>query len=303
MIALMSLHLLADIGGTSSRLALAEGATLRADSLRRYDNDAAGTPEDLLRRYVGETGARPVAACIAAAGPVAGDAVQLTNRAWHITRAQVAAATGAAKIVLLNDLQAMGYALAAPGIAGSKLTRTRLVLALGTGSNAAVAHATPAGIFVPPGEHGYLTLPFTTLEDIPLLAALAQDFGAPVIETALSGAGLSRLHRVLAGESRPPQDITAPAPGCEASLAAALRLLGATLGSLALIHLPYGGIYLAGSVGRALYPHLSDPGFRRHFGSRGAYSDLVASMPLRLIEDDGAALHGAALCLEQVSTG
>ncbi|MDQ2088559.1 glucokinase [Marimonas arenosa] len=292
--------LVADIGGTTSRFALSDGVRLRHDSIRRIANVRASGIAVLLQEYLKDVEVTPAVVCLAAAGPVSGETIRLTNRNWQISRAEIARATGCTDVVLLNDLQAMGYALAVSGIAGSAIEQPRLVLALGTGNNAAVAHPLPDGkVWVPPAEHGYHSLPFTTPEDASLLAALIQDFGSSAIEAALSGPGLRRLHRLRTGESRPADDIAAPAPGCEATLAAALRLLGAYLGSLALTHLPYGGLYLAGAVGRALYQHLSDPGFQHHYGARGAYSDLMRQFPLRLITDEAAPLHGAALCLAQ----
>ncbi|WP_137700378.1 glucokinase [Marimonas lutisalis] len=291
--------LLADIGGTNSRLALSDGATLRPGSVRNIANDGVAGIETLLAEYLSDTGARPAAVCVAAAGPVQGDRVQLTNRDWSTNRAALARATGCDAIVLLNDLQAMGYALACPDIAGSVLSHTRLVVAIGTGINVAVAHSLGGRVFVPPSESGYLSLPFTGKADAAALARIAADFGAPVAEAVLSGPGLARVHRVLAGQARAPHDITARAPGTEASLALVLRVLGAYLGSLALAHLSYGGIYLAGSVGRALFRWCDGPDFTGPFSDRGAYRDIVTSMPLRLIENDSAALHGAALCLAQ----
>lgn len=296
--------LLADIGGTSSRLALSDGPRLRSESLRILANDSQPDPATMIAGYLAETGARPGAVCLAAAGPVTGDTVRLTNRAWSLSRAEIEAVTGCAAITLMNDLQAMGHALAAPQIAGSPLRQPRLVLAIGTGINAAVAHPLPDGsAFVPAAEHGYLTLPFTHPDDASLLAALVADFGSPAMEAGLSGAGLARVHRLLTGETRPPQDIAAGAHGTEASLSFVLRLLGAVLGSLALVHMPHGGIWLAGSVGRALFAHLDRAEFREAYGRRGAYSDLIAGFPLHVIEDDSAPLHGAALCLSQALPG
>lgn len=294
-----ALALVADIGGTHSRLALAENGALRGDTLRRFDNDDHSDFADLLRLYLGDTGARPAGLCLAAAGAVQGDAVSLTNRPWHITGSDLTRLTGCRRIILLNDLQAMGFALAVPAIAGSPLSQSRLVLAIGTGLNAAVAHAHAGKIHVPAAECGYTTLPFTTKADAPYLARIAAAFGAPMVEAILSGPGLVRAHHALTGETRTAQEITSAAPGTDASLALALRVLGATLGSLALTHLPLGGIYLAGSVGRALFAHLERPDFRQHFAARGTYSELVTSFPLRQISDDTAPLHGAAFCLAE----
>lgn len=300
-----TLALTADIGGTHSRLALSENGALRPDTIHRFRNDDHADFSDILTSYLRESGARPSALCLAAAGPVTNEGVTLTNRAWVISKSDLATLSGCRDITLINDLQAMGYALAVPEIATGPLTRTRLVLAIGTGINAAVAHPHAGKVYVPPGETGYISLPFTTQADASLLARIATRFGAPAVESVLSGAGLSRTHHALSGTSRAPQEITAakPHPDTAPTLALVLRVLGATLGSLALIHLPFGGLYLAGSVGRALFAHLDSPDFQAHYAQRGAYSDLMNSFPIRLISDDTAPLHGAAICLAQGQTG
>ncbi|MDU8929723.1 glucokinase [Alisedimentitalea sp. MJ-SS2] len=279
--------LVADVGGTSSRLALSDGPTLRLDTVRSFGNEGFSSFTAVLRSYLAEHPVAPAAIALAGAGPVTGDRIRLTNRNWTISAPEIATLTGCTNITLMNDLQAMGHALAVPSIAGSPLTQTRLVLAIGTGINAAVAHPTPGGAFVPTSEAGYSTLPVTTQQDAALLAKLP----VPAIESVLSGPGLTRLHQLRTGDMLPPEQITRTSSD---TLNMALRLLGAHLGTLALTHLPMGGLYLAGSVGRALHPHLNHPEFRDHYTNRGPYSDLVSAIPLRVIESDTAPLLGLA---------
>ena len=263
-----------------------------AGSARRIDNDAVESFEAAVVAFLAETGETPERACLAAAGPVKDGSVRLTNRDWTVSFGSVQAATGIADITLMNDLQAMGHALAVPEIAGGPLTRTRMVLAIGTGMNAAVAHPMGDGrAFVPAGESGYCALPFTAAEDAALLQALASDFGAPVAEAALTGSGLERLHRLMTGDVAPAAVVTA---GDGPVRRMALRILGRYLSSLALTHLPYDGIYLAGSVGRALFPALESPAFTESYLDAGAYRPLLEGFPLRLIEADDAPLHGLA---------
>lgn len=293
------LSLVADIGGTHSRLALARGRALVPDSIRYRRNDGFTDPAALIRAYLTETGARPAAACIAAAGPVRADRVQLTNHAWAVDQRMIRAVSGATRVLLLNDLQAMGYALALPEIAGSELGQPRLVLAIGTGLNAAIAHRVGLRVFVPAGESGHISLPFTGAQDCALLDALSADFGACVAEAGLSGAGLSRIHRLLTGADLPPEAITAATPGTQDSLGFALLLLGRVLASLSLVHLPYGGIWLAGSVGRALAPYTGTPEFKKGYFITDAYKDILKSFEIRSIDNETAQLSGAALALDQ----
>ncbi|MBD3764131.1 MAG: glucokinase [Rhodobacterales bacterium] len=114
----MPLSLVADVGGTNTRVALARGTQLQTGSLRKFRNaDFAGI-DAVLARFIAEEGvAPPAGACVAGAGPVMDGAVVMTNlfddrgQPWIIDAGRVAAATGAGRVAILNDLQAQGHAL------------------------------------------------------------------------------------------------------------------------------------------------------------------------------------------------
>jgi len=139
--------LVADIGGTNTRVALAEGLTLVDGTVKRYRNaDHAGL-ESVLRLYVREMdGVDCWGACVAVAGPVRDGIGALTNLDWRIDAATLAQATQAETVSILNDLQAQGYAL--PHLAPDNLAEvapgaeaadgaTCLVIGAGTGYNIA----------------------------------------------------------------------------------------------------------------------------------------------------------------------
>ncbi|RFP89355.1 glucokinase [Rhodobacteraceae bacterium 63075] len=279
--------LVADIGGTHARLALAsDGGIDTASVLHTRNADWPG-----FRALVGDylAGREISAACIAAAGPVTAEGVRLTNGVWHLKPTDIPTD----KTHFLNDLQGMAHALGAlSGAPGA-----RLVLNIGTGLNAAVRHPAGATALVPPAEAGYARLPLLTTPENAILHKLAKEFGAPVMEAALSGPSLPRLHRALTGQERNAAQITAYWP--DATRALYLAVLGAYLGDLALAHLPYGGIWLAGSLGRAVFPLLTCAEFRETFRARGPYEKIMDSFAFHLLDDELAALSGAALYLEQ----
>src|SRR5215472_933442 len=76
----MSSVLLADIGGSKSRFALANSAA-RPERILVIDNDTVADLEGAVTRYLDETGAHPRAATLAVAGPIDGEEIALTNRA------------------------------------------------------------------------------------------------------------------------------------------------------------------------------------------------------------------------------
>jgi len=76
-----------------------------------------------------------------------------------------------------------------------------------------------------------------------------------------------------------------------------VKLLGTVVGNLALIHLPFGGIYLVGGVARAFAPYLDRFGFETAFLDKGRFAGFMQNFPITVVEDDYAALAG---CLAYV---
>lgn len=304
-------QLVADIGGTNTRLALADGGALRPGSIRRFYNADHATFEGLLGQYLRDSAVSGCAAvCFAVAGPVRDGAVQMTNLGWELRHEALAAQTGCNRVHFLNDLQAQGYALdvldkrhqrallpgpEAPGAA------TRLVVGIGTGFNAAPVHRTAQGLFVPPSECGHIHLPRHDASEEALAAWLAAQHGLATVEEALCGRGLASIHRHLGHGTATPEAlveaIAAGNPAARETGALYAKLLGRVLHDLALIHLPFGGIWLIGGTARAIGPHLAGFGLAGHFRAMGRQSALMEAFSINLIEDDYAALAGCAAWL------
>ena len=306
--------LVADTGGTNTRVALAEGARLLPETVRKFANAEHESLEAVLRAFIAaEGGVDCAAAAVAVAGPVRDGKGQLTNLDWEIDEATVAAATGAERAVVLNDLQAQGHAVGfldaaalRPVVAGASAPdhAARLVIGVGTGFNAAPVVTGPAGRLVAPAEAGHTTLPVRTEADMRLSLWLTGRHGFPEVEEVLSGRGLEHLylwHGVEAGDPREAKAAAIMAvladgsdPRAEAAARSFVGFLGRVAGDLALVTLPFGGIYLIGGVVRAMTPYLDRFGFAEALRDKGRFSDFVAQFPVTVIEDDFAALHGLA---------
>lgn len=308
------LCLVADIGGTNTRVALAENGVLRPDTIRRYANREHPALEAVLSAFVAEAGGVDCAgACVAVAGPVRDGVAAMTNLDWAMTEASIGAATGAGTVALLNDLQAQGHALGhlEPGslrtiVAGppSAPGASQLVVNAGTGFNAAPVHDTERGRLVAPSECGHVSLPVRSAADLALSLHLEEVHGFASVEDALSGRGLERLDAWLAAGTAPHRsaaDIMAAVAAAEPQATRAARLfvelLGSVTGNLALTHLPFGGIYLVGGVVRHMTPYLQPLGFAAAFRDKGRFSEFMDGFPVHVIEDDYAALRGCAVYL------
>lgn len=323
----MTIALLADIGGTNTRVALADGAAVRRGSAVSFKNADFPGLEPILTAYLSQQGLTAVdGACVAAAGPVQDGVAEMTNLAWVIDAAQLTRATGAGRTAILNDLQAQGQALG--HIAPHHLRRvmkgpskpgaSMLVVGLGTGVNAAPVHNTPSGRVVPPSECGHVNMPVRCDEDLrlarfieALLTARAESPHCGV-EEVLAGRGLANLYSFAAAEAGMSADkssaqVFAALTAGDATAAHAaqlyIRILAQTLADLALIHLPYDGIYLIGGMARAMTPHFERFGLERHFREPRRVDLLTRDFSITVVEDDYAALTGCAAYLAKGGRG
>lgn len=300
--------LVADIGGTNTRVALADGLVLRQGSIRRFRNEGQPGLGPILSDYLASQGSESVAGlCLAVAGPVRGSVAQMTNLSWRIDSAALQAELGLPRVRLLNDLQAQGHALQGleprhlrpvlEGPAGGP-GESRLVVGAGTGFNAAPVHYAFGHALVPPSECGHIHLPRQGQTEEALAAFLAARHGVATVEEVLCGRGLVTLHAWLTGREMAGDAIMAAlAQGQPEAVRTGqlyARLMGRTLATLALCHLPFGGIYLIGGVARAFAPHLAELGMGEAMAEMGRFADLARSFAVWSVEDDYAALSGCA---------
>ncbi|SFI30401.1 glucokinase [Jannaschia pohangensis] len=310
------LFLVADVGGTNTRVALAHGRTVLPESIRRYANRDFANLAPVLRQYRSDQGcATPQGACVAMAGPVADGRAELTNLDWSIDTHRLLEATGAKDAAILNDLQAQGHAIGHlnPGeletiIKGPVIPdAARLVIGVGTGFNAAPVHDTPSGRFVPPCEAGHANLPIRTEDELRLCTFVSTAHGFPAVEDVLSGRGLEQVYRWLSSEAGATEEFRAADimarlgkdPRADAAVAQFIRIMGTVAGNLALIHLPFGGVFLVGGVARAMAPHLAAKGFADAFRDKGRFAGFMHNFPVTLVTDDFAALTGCAAHLSE----
>ena len=306
--------LVADIGGTNTRVALTDGGRVMTDTIRRYRNSQFSGLESVIRQYVSDEGGVDTrAACVAVAGPVRDGRASMTNLDWTIDKDTLARATGSETVAILNDLQAQGHAigqLAADkvrpileGNAGQDHA-AKLVIGIGTGFNAAPVYDTDAGRLVPPSESGHANLPIRTEQELRLCQFVSDAHGFPAVEDVLSGRGLERVYAFLGHEEGDPREassqeiMAALGHGDDPRAAAAarifVRILGTVAGNLALIQLPFGGVYLVGGMAQAIAPYLVTFGFGDAFRDKGRFAGFMGNFPVSVVEDDYAALTGSA---------
>jgi glucokinase len=302
-------RLVADAGGTNVRFAraAADGTLDGLRSGRAADFPSFGAA---LETYIaGSRQGDITAAAIAAAGPVDGDRVKITNNPWSIDRKDVSAALGGVPVVLINDLEAVAAAL--PHLAVSETAnlggpavvrpeqRTMLAINVGTGFGAASVIRRGARWWTCPSEAGHMRLgmpPGDAGEWLPEGAT---------VESLLSGDGLVRLYRRLAGSG--PNSHAMPVDGSgvfasverDAKAAHAVEVmtsaLGRVAGDLALATAAWGGVYLCGSVAVGWSAVADMQQFRAEFIGRGPMRGRLEQIPTAVVRRDDVALFGLAM--------
>jgi len=301
-----------DIGGTNTRLALVDSDARSPVALEIYPSAAHTSLEEMLRAFLAVHPARLDAAAFAVAGPVQDAQVQVTNLPWRVGAASVAEALGVGGVLLLNDLEANAWGLAALGRddyfvlneGRPDATGNAAVCSAGTGLGEAGLYwdGTRHHPFACEGGH----TDFAPLGDrqVGLYEFLAGQYEHVSYERVCSGIGLVNIYRYLAGAC----DLTAAeisrlALAREDSTAVeALDLMveiyGAEAGNLALKIMATGGVYLGGGIPPRILEKLEDGSFMHAFTEKGRFGALLSTIPVRVVLNDRTALMGADLAAD-----
>ena len=169
-----------------------------------------------IETAVEEVGASPTrrssprAALIDLAGPIVGDAVDLTNADWIIRPRDMIARLGLEDVILLNDFEALALALTAlrpedvVKIGGGEPSPSGAKVVLGPGTGLGVGALVQAGgagreLWVPvPGEGGHVAFGPDEADEFPIWPNIAPEHGRISAEVLLSGRGLVALYRAVA---------------------------------------------------------------------------------------------------------
>ncbi len=308
-------RLVADIGGTNTRIALFdyERKTLRA--LHQYVNREHGSLEDIVQAWLDDLGeAAPPDCCFAVAAPPPFDhQVTMLNIDWRFSPDALSRRFGFSSLRIVNDFEANAYALPllgntdlAPLHGGrdplpGKLATVGPGTGLG-GSTLDTRGPVPRASACEPGHMGLA--PATELE-LSLFEYLRPRHGEVYAELLVSGPGLKRLYESIAAvrgqrcEDLDPEQISARARAdscelCVDALQAFCALLGSVCGDFVLANGAYGGLYVAGGIAPGMVEFLRASPFAERFREKGKMGDHLARVPLYVITCDTTGLTGAA---------
>ena len=303
----MTPSLAADLGGTHIRFQLLEDGT-RAAPVEVVDANEFTSFEHAFEHWRERSGVheRLDAIGIAAAGPVAGNRVQVTNLDWILDAGAIEHACNGRHCLLVNDVAAVAWALPrldseslrtlATGDPGGSGDCAAAVIAPGTGLG--ISGLIPAGIgdfAVVEGEGGHRTLGAQSPREWAVVTALAERFGHASAERALSGPGIEAIQRSLASidgvrfdRHKTAAEIADDAfTGADSIAQETVSLftgfLGSVSGDLALTLGARGGVYIAGGIVPGWGERFDAAGFLDRFRAKGRFRTYLSAVPVHVV--------------------
>ena len=317
-----------DIGGTKTALAIFElggsgqGAALTLREERIYPSQEYRSFDEVVHRFLEDTGAKPGRAAFGVAGPVVGGSVRVTNLPWFLDADALARTHGLSRVCLVNDVEANAWGLDELDAADIVTVRPPSVSA--SGNRVLVSPGTGLGIaglykdgeryrpFATEGGHAGFG-PETAQERRLLEFAIAKRSRVSW-EDVIAGPGLPMLYEFIVADSHsdadrdileaigkdeaPPLITTRGLDGtstaAKETVRLHIRLLGSAAGNAALHYLATGGVYLGGGIVPRLAHRLEADGFLDGFSSKVPMDHLLREIPIRVVMTPKAALLGAA---------
>jgi glucokinase len=263
----------------------------------------------------------PRAVGIAAAGPVGGAELRLTNNRWVIRPDEIPKTLDVDRFKLVNDFGAVAYAVSALESAcfrhlcgpDEPLPDTGVISVVGPGTGLGVAVLVRgrggARVIEAEGAHGDFS-PTNPLEDL-ILTRLRAVHGRVSIERVVSGPGLVEIHSALAADrgqsvqSVESADLWDQALRGEDALAVAalerfFQCLGTATGNIALTQGAQ-AVVIGGGLGQRLADRLPSSGFEARFRGKGRMEDRMAAMPVKVITYPEPGLYGAAVAFAEAN--
>ena len=297
-------------------------AALELRASRTYPSQQYPGLAEIALAFLEEAPGRLRHACFGIAGPVRGGRVEATNLPWVVDAAALAERLGAPQLVVINDLEANAWGLAAlgdgdfavlqPGHASP--TGNAAVISAGTGLGEAGLVWDGRRHRPVASEAGHADWAPQDELQLALWRFLAAEVGHVSIERVLSGPGLHNIYRFLRddqGLAEPAWLADAlrtdgPAPViaqagldgraeiCMRALDLFVSIYGAEAGNLGLRMLATAGVFLGGGIAPRILPALQGRRFLDAFARKGRLQRLLEDVPVRVVLNDRAALLGAA---------
>jgi glucokinase len=321
-----------DIGGTKTALGVysAEKGPHKALVESEVHSADYGSLESIAKEFLAKTGVKVDQACFDVAGPVLAGRAKITNLPWIVDQASLARELNLDAVYLLNDLEAIAYAI--PGLrpddvetlsAGAPVAQANIaVLAPGTGLGEAFLTWEGNEYRAHSSEGGHSDFAPTDEIQSRLLEFMRQRFEHVSYEHVCSGVGIPHVYDFFRDSEKTPErpeiteriamagdrtkaiinaalDSADPSPRSTAAVETVVSIMGSEAGNLALKVLAVAGVYLAGGVAVHLQSILKSTRFLQSFRHKGRFADLMGRIPLHLMTGNPAIAGAAAYGLKR----
>jgi glucokinase len=315
-----------DIGGTKTNLAIfTEDDSPQIKLEARFGSADYDSLETIVQSFLADTGVTVTKAVFGVAGPVVNGQSKITNLPWVMSEATLADTLNLSTVKLLNDLEAIGYAV--PHLSTDDLlalnsdqmdtTRggEKAIIAPGTGLGEGIVFIHNGYHYVLASEGGHTDFAPKNAVEIEMLRYLQTQFNHVSYERVCSGSGIPNIYNAFknnhvakenAAVTEAINQATDPTPVivqaglagkcdlCQATLNTFVSILGAEAGNLALKVMATGGIYLGGGIPPRILPKLRDGTFMTSFTNKGRFAEILRHIPVYVILNRKAALLGTA---------
>jgi glucokinase len=313
--ALNAPRVIGDIGGTNARFAIAQDG--KYSEVKHVETEHYPSLHDALADYLKARPQGELSGALAIAGPVLGDRISLTNKAWSFSIEDLKQSLDLTSLTVVNDFAATARAIPhltpqqifaiGPAITNAQGNKRGNIGIVGPGTGLGMSSLIPHGgdWTLVAGEGGHATLAAATEEEFAIIQMLRKRWSHVSAERVLSGAGLVNLYEALCALRGveplmlAPADITRRAMDksdetCVRAFAHFCEFLGSVAGDLALTISAFGGVYIAGGILPRFKEAFAASAFRERFEAKGRFASMLAKMPTWLILEESPALIGLA---------
>jgi glucokinase len=306
--------LIADIGGTNSRFALATTPGKDPVIVSRLQTKDFSDPEAAIRTVLADLKEKPRSAMMCVAGPVVDKRAHLTNASWTVDGPKLAKSFGFESGLLLNDFEAQALSLpalrpewlkqigeAAPALSAGP----QVILGPGTGLGIG-ALLTIDGRYIPvASESCHIDFGPVGKDEEAFWPHLERVLGRVTTESVMSGPGLVRVHRarlLAKGQSMPAETgveivneaLVNPKSEERATVNAYVRIIARFAGDIAITFMASGGVTLAGGILPRIASMIDKGAFRQAFEAKEPVDGLTRRIGTRLLMEPDAVLYGLA---------
>ncbi len=318
--------LVGDIGGTKVRLRayLRKQGGFTSLAEEQYPSRKYACLEDIVNAFVKKYALNPEQGFFGVAGPVTKNTAVITNLPWVIQAENLQRVIGMHRVVLLNDVEAMAYAI--PALQGGDRELVRPGKEKPQGGMALIAPGTGLGMAfltwdgrryqAHASEGGHIEFAPRNDMETELLRYLWAKYDHVSYERVCSGKGMVNLYaflrdigrfiepeglrQALAAAEDPTRVIMDAAlrelerdPGCAAVLDLFTSILAAQAGNFALTVSCDGGFYIGGGIPPRMTAYFKTEQFAATFMDKGRLSSTLRDVPIYVITHPEPVLLGA----------